>query len=372
MNARCETARDAKTTAPSVVLSDMDGGWSAGPARVLVTGGAGFIGRVLVRELVRRGAFVRVLDDLSGASCGGARTHGALPPGVELRVGSATCSRTVAAAMAGCDTVVHLAAIVGVRRVVERPTAALATNWSGTRVVALEAHRRGARLLVASSSEVLGTAARAGRVAMAESDATLVGAGASSRWSYAIAKLAGERLVEAVAALGALPALCVRFFNTTGPGQSPRSGMVLPAMAADALTRGVVEVHGDGRQVRSFCHVDDAVRALLALLEAPRALWDGRVFHVGSDRPIAVGALAERIAARTGARVVKVSHERVFGPGFEDVRVRVPDLARLRAAVGWRPRIELEALIDEVLRAGEASAGEGTGARRRPLGSGTA
>jgi len=315
--------------------------------RLLVTGGAGFIGAVLARRAVACGWRVRVLDDRSGASVTNARADG-----VEHRVGSVTDREAVVAALDGCDAVVHLAARVGVRRVLEAPAETLWVNAVGTRIVALEAARRGVRLLNASSSEVLGVG-RAARP-MREDDPPLTGAGRSPRWSYAISKLAGERLVADLARADGLRAVTVRFFNTTGPDQSPASGMVLPRMFADALELGRVRVHGDGRQVRSFCCVDDVVEALLALLASEECLWDGRVFHVGNDEATTIAALAERVAAHTGAQLERVPYARAFGPGFEDVRVRVPDLTRLVRAVGWRPRVDLASLVERCAAAANA------------------
>ncbi|WP_419185750.1 NAD-dependent epimerase/dehydratase family protein [Rohdeia mirabilis] len=336
------------------------------PATILVTGGEGFIGSVLVRELARRGHRVRVLDDLSGANVSRATAGGAIGggaggdargpceplDGVQRFVGSVADPGTVARAMRDCDTVVHLAAVVGVRRVLRDPEHTLRINWDGARTVATEAHRCGARLLFASSSEVLGPGATgsAAGFRLAEGHRPLAGIGTSVRWSYAVAKLAGERLVHELAnGPDPLRGRSVRFFNTTGPGQSPTSGMVLPVLVARGLAGRTLEVHGSGEQVRSFCHVDDTVRALVGLLEARDLRWDGGVHHVGSEEAVTVGELARRVGERLGVGVEHVAYERVFGPGFEDVHHRVPDTAALRAAIGWEPRIGLDALIDDVI-----------------------
>lgn len=329
--------------------------------RLLITGGAGFIGSTLARAARGAGYRVRVLDDLSGASIGGGDAAPVAPgasverlehleslEGVELLVGSVLDRRCVVRALEGCDAVVHLAARVGVKRVVDAPAETLAVNAIGTRLVTLEAARRGLRLLNASSSEVLGVGVRRGAGArpMREDDPPLAGIGPSSRWSYAVSKLAGERLVAECARVDGLRGLSVRFFNTTGPGQSADSGMVLPRMVADAIERGRIVVHGDGQQVRSFCSVDDVVRALLALLGADRGLWDGRIFHLGNDRPVTIAQLAGCVAERTGAVIEHASHTSVFGRGFEDVRLRVPDLTRATEALGWRPKVDLDELVD--------------------------
>jgi UDP-glucose 4-epimerase len=349
--------------------ADADGGesaadleWRPAPRRngstVLVTGGAGFIGTVLVRELARRGHQVRVLDDLSGANLTAstvdawARPARELPPGVEWSVGSVADPGTVARAMRECDTVVHLAAVVGVRRVLRDPEHTLRINWDGARTVATEARRCGARLLFASSSEVLGPGASGGvgQVRLNEGCTPLAGIGDSVRWSYAVAKLAGERLVHELACgPDPLRGRSVRFFNTTGPGQSPASGMVLPVLVARGLAGRTLEVHGSGEQVRSFCHVDDTVRALVGLLEAQDLRWDGGVHHIGSEEAVTVGELARRVARRLGVGVEHVPYETAFGVGFEDVHHRVPDTALLRAAIDWVPKIRLDALIEDVI-----------------------
>jgi UDP-glucose 4-epimerase len=307
---------------------------------VLVTGGAGFVGAALVRRLAASGREVRVLDNLSAG--------GAVPAlrGVEFVCGDVLDSVAVARAMDGCTLVFHLAAVVGVKRVLDDPSATVRVNEDGTRVVALEAARRGAALVFASSSEVYGQ----GRGAlMHEDDEPLAGVGDSPRWVYARSKLAGERFVLDLVRARKLAADVVRFFNTTGAEQHPRSGMVLPNMARGACSNGVIVVHGDGRQVRTFCDVSDTVRALVAIAESsPLA---GTLFNIGSREPIAMGELARLVAQRTGARVVFEPHAQTFGPAFEDVLRRVPDTRRLEAAVGFVPQVSLATLVDDVVRA---------------------
>ncbi|MEZ5977045.1 MAG: NAD-dependent epimerase/dehydratase family protein [Planctomycetota bacterium] len=312
---------------------------------VLVTGGAGFVGATLVRELVRRGARVRVLDDLS---CG--RLERIAPEvrsgAIEFLRGSVLDRGDLASAVRDVSAIVHLAAIVGVERVVRDPERALLENVAGVRAVLGEALRIGAPLVFASSSEVYGPGD--GR-AMREDDEPLRGAGDSSRWSYAVAKLAGERMIAAAARSGAVRGISLRFFNTTGPEQTPDSGMVLPRFCADAVERGTITVHGDGSQVRSFSHVADVAAAVADLLQRVDATFDGRVFNVGSGRAVSVLELAHLVAARTGASVRTVPHADAFGPDFEDVRHRVPDLAALRDAIGQRRPVPLELVVDEAL-----------------------
>jgi UDP-glucose 4-epimerase len=301
---------------------------------VLVTGGAGFVGSALAATLARAGHAVCVLDDLSSG------TRRPKLDGVEFVQGSVLDGDAVAAASAGCDLVCHLAALVGVRRVVDEPLRTLRVNALGTQTVAFEALRRGAALLYASSSEVYGQGL--GR-AMREDDPLLVGAGDSRRWVYAHTKLAGEWCVQDLVRRAGLRALTVRFFNTTGADQSPASGMVLPSMAASAVEHGRVVVHGDGRQVRSFCDVRDTVRALVLLCE--RAPFDGATYNIGSNEAVAIDELARLVADATGARCEHVPYDAAFGAGFEDVARRVPDVTRLAHAVGFAPRIALAELV---------------------------
>jgi UDP-glucose 4-epimerase len=307
---------------------------------VLVTGGAGFVGAALVRRLAASGREVRVFDDLSAG--------GAEPAlrGVAFVRGDVLDREAVARAMDGCALVFHLAAVVGVKRVIDDPETTVRVNEDGTRVVALEAARRGAALVFASSSEVYGQG-RGER--MHEDDEPLAGVGDSPRWVYARSKLAGEVFVQDLVRAGRLAADVVRFFNTTGAGQHPRSGMVLPRMASGAVNDGVIVVLGDGRQVRTFCDVSDTVRALERIAQSsPLA---GTVFNIGSREPIAILDLARLVAERTGARVAFEPHVRAFGAGFEDVRRRVPETRRIESAIGWLPQVSLAALVDSAVSA---------------------
>jgi UDP-glucose 4-epimerase len=313
--------------------------------RVLVTGGAGFIGSHLTERLLARGDEVVVLDDLST----GSKENLASVAGRKdfaLRIGSALDAAAVEAALAGCDAVVHLAAAVGVRLIVERPVHTIETNVNGTAVVLAAAAKRGAKLLLASTSEVYGKSAK---VPFREEDDLTLGPTVNSRWSYACSKALDEWLAFAWWREKRLPVVVARLFNTVGPRQTGRYGMVLPNFARQALKGEPITVFGSGSQSRCFGHVADAVEALLRLLDAPSAV--GEVVNVGSDEEVTIEELARRVkaAARSESPITHVAYAKAYAEGFEDMQRRVPDLAKLERLTGFRPRTKLAQTIDDVL-----------------------
>ncbi|GIW74091.1 MAG: UDP-glucose 4-epimerase [Phycisphaerales bacterium] len=319
--------------------------------RVLVTGGAGFIGSHLVDRLLERGDQVTVVDDLST----GRRTN--LPHAHERLAFVHADLRTwlhAGAPDAGrFDQIYHLAAAVGVELVIADPIGSIETNTEQTS--ALLRYASGASgglpaVLVASSSEVYG---KSDRVPFREDDDVVYGPTTATRWSYACSKALDEYLALAHHRTHRLPVVVARLFNTVGPRQVGRYGMVLPRFVAAALEGRPLPVFGDGQQQRCFCDVRDVVRALTDLLEAPGAA--GGIYNVGSDRPVTIEALAGLVVRTlgSGSAIERVPYERAYGPGFEDLRCRVPDLTRLRKAIGFQPRIELEETIRSVARAFE-------------------
>ncbi len=326
--------------------------------RYLVTGGAGFIGSHLCETLRARGHEVWALDDLST----GCRENVRLledDPRFRLTVGSATDRDVVAALVDEVDAVFHLAAVVGVRLVVERPVRTIETNLRATEVVLSAAGRRGCPVFVASSSEVYGK----GTQLPFREDADLVlGPTNTARWAYACAKANDEFLALAHWKERRLPVVVGRLFNTVGPRQLGCHGMVLPSFVGQALRGEPITVHGDGTQRRCFAHVADVARAVTLLLETPAAY--GKVVNVGSDEEIAILELARRVRDRAGSSsaITLVPHAEVYADGFEDIDRRVPDTSRLRALTGWRPEHGLSRILDDVLasardaRAGSASA----------------
>lgn len=315
--------------------------------RYLVTGGAGFIGSHVSEALLARGDAVTVLDDGST----GCFSHLAAVSGhARLRVvqGSVCDELAVDEACADCDAVIHLAAAVGVRRILEHQVSSIVVNLRGTEVMlrAATAHGR-LPFFLASSSEVYG---KLDRVPFREDDDSLLGASELHRWSYACGKKMDEFLALAYHRERQLPVTIGRFFNITGPRQSGAYGMVLPRFCAAARGGEVLEVHGDGAQTRCFLHVADAVQAVLGLLAAPGAI--GQVVNIGGTDEVGMAELAARVvaAAASHAPIRLISYENAFpGGGFEDMRRRIPDLTRLRTLTGWTPQRNLDTIIHDCL-----------------------
>ena len=309
---------------------------------VLITGGAGFIGSHLAEALLDRGDAVRVLDDLSTGSL---RNIEPLKerPGFRCAVGSIFDESALAALLDGADAVVHLAAAVGVRLIVESPVRTIETNVHGTEIVLRHAARRGTPVLLASTSEVYG---KSEKVPYAEDDDHVLGPTTRGRWSYAASKLVDEFLALSYGKEKGLPVVIARLFNTVGPRQTGQYGMVIPTFVRQALAGQPLTVHGDGTQTRSFTGVTDVVRALAALVEEPRAV--GQVFNVGNDHEITIGDLAARVVALAGSSstVVTIPYDQAYGAGFEDMPRRVPDITKIRQLIGWSPRVNL----DDILR----------------------
>ena len=324
---------------------------TAGP--ILVTGGAGFIGSHLVDRLVSRGERVIVVDDLStGSECNLRAARSAAAERVHFI--RATVSEVARSGLPETPSrVFHLAAAVGVRRVMEQPVQSIETNIVETSAALRIALQSSAPILLASSSEVYGKAAK---LPFAESDDVVYGPTGVVRWSYGCAKALDEWLGLAAWREHRLPVVVARIFNTVGPRQIGRWGMVLPRFVEAALAGHSLEIHGDGLQSRCFADVRDVTRALDELLWRPETA--GGVFNVGSDEPITIRALAERVVRRLNSKsaLVHLPYETAYGAGFEDLRARQPDLTRVRKAIGFAPRIGLDQTIDDLARAMQASA----------------
>jgi len=311
----------------------------------LVTGGAGFIGSHLVEALLARGEQVCVLDDLSTGrrdNLAAVRQH----PHLALVEGCVTNDDVLLPLIDAADTVYHLAAVVGVRRVLERPEETARTNIGPVEAILKRLEGQpGKKLFLASTSEVYG---KNPKQPLTEDDDLVYGPTHRGRWVYACAKALDEYLALAAHQRCRLPVVIGRFFNVVGPRQVGDFGMVLPRFVDAALAGEPLVVHGTGEQVRCFAHVADIVPAVLRLVEHPDAV--GRVFNLGSERPVTIRELAETVAGRVTprARVEFVPYERAFGPAFEDIPVRIPDTARLRQAVGYEPRFGLGEIVDEV------------------------
>jgi UDP-glucose 4-epimerase len=313
--------------------------------KVLVTGGAGFIGSHLAERLLADGADVVVLDDLSTGSLANIE-HLIGRPDFEHHIGSITDDALVTKLVRRCHVVVHLAAAVGVRLIVERPVHTIETNVQGTRAVLDAAADAGCRVFLASSSEVYG---KSSKIPFAENDDLLLGPTCNSRWAYACSKALDEWLGLAYARERGTAVTITRFFNTVGPRQTGRYGMVLPNFAAQALANEPITVFGSGNQSRCFAHVRDVVEAVVRLLAVSSAR--AQVFNIGSDREVTMNDLAElvRTAARSTSEIVHVPYDEAYAEGFEDMQRRVPDVRKLERSVGFKPSTPLEKIIDDVV-----------------------
>ncbi len=314
--------------------------------RILVTGGAGFIGSHLAEELLRRGHEVWALDDLSTGRTENLESF-VRHPRFRFLEGNVMEAPFVHGLIAQCDRVYHLAAAVGVKYVLENPLRSLLTNIRGTEVVLEACAEHGRKVMVTSSSEVYGKGVS---VPFSEDDDRLMGPTHKLRWSYAAGKAVDECLAQAYAQQYRVPVVIVRCFNTCGPRQSPAYGMVIPNMVERALTGRPILVFGDGLQSRCFSAVQDVVRGMLLLTDTPAA--EGDVFNVGSDEEVTVLELAQRIQrmCHSESPIEFVPYEKVYGESFEDMRRRVPDLRKIRRTTGYRPQIGLDRLLEMTIR----------------------
>ena len=312
--------------------------------RYLITGGAGFIGSHLSERLLAEGHSVVALDDFSTGRLDNVR-HLLENKGYSLIRGTVEDAQTVNLAASDCDAVFHLAAAVGVQLIADEPVRTIRSIVHGTEVVLEACNRWRKPVLVTSSSEVYG---KGTRVPFSEDDDIAIGPTLHARWCYAYAKGIDEFLALAYHKQFGTAATVVRLFNTVGPRQIGQYGMVVPRFVERALAGGTLQVTGDGHQTRCFCHVEDVARCLVDLLRQPTAV--GRVFNVGSDEEVTIGELARKVVDRVGKGSVEtVSYEQIYGQSFEDVPRRVPDLSRVKEAVGFAPTHDLSSIIDSVI-----------------------
>lgn len=315
--------------------------------KFLITGGAGFIGGHLCAKLLRAGHEVTVADDFST----GSRDNLPQDGGHRLEVAELDVTRDPAAVDAlvrKADVVFHLAAAVGVELVVNDPVRTIRTNIDGSANVIKAAAGHDKRLIIASTSEVYG---KSEREKFAETDDLLIGSPEHSRWSYACSKLLDEFYLMAYHQTTGLRGTVVRFFNTVGPRQTGKYGMVVPRFVGRALRGEPLQLYGDGGQSRCFCHVDDVIRALLLLLADDRSV--GGIYNIGSSRLVTIRELAELVIARTGSRsaIEVIPYETAYARGFEDMRRRMPDTTKINKLTGWKPERTLEDIIDDVAAA---------------------
>ena len=313
--------------------------------KVLITGGAGFIGSHLSEQLLAAGHRVTVLDDLSTGQMANI-DHLIGRQGFDHRVGSVTDAPLVGELVDRADVTVHLAAAVGVRLIVEQPVHTIETNVHGTEVVLGAVARKQKLIVIASTSEVYGKSAK---VPYAEEDDLTMGPTSHSRWSYACSKALDEWLALAYHREKKVPVIITRLFNTVGPRQTGRFGMVLPNFAAQAVRGEPITVYGSGDQSRCFAHVTDVVAAMVKLMETPAAV--GQVYNIGSDREVTMNQLAAMVRDAAGSRspIVKVPYDEAYAAGFEDMQRRIPDVRKLERTIGTRPSTPLETIIADVV-----------------------
>lgn len=312
--------------------------------RYLITGGAGFIGSHLAEALLAEGHQVTIIDDLStGRFENIAHLRG--QPGFRFAIDTITNEIVLDRLASECDAICHLAAAVGVDLIVRRPVYTIQNNVMGTEAVLRAAVRYRVPVLIASTSEVYGKGAR---VPFQEDDDVVLGPTSRSRWAYAASKMIDEFLGLAYHREVGLPVVIARLFNTIGPRQTGRYGMVVPRFVQQALRGEPITVYGDGQQSRCFCDVADVVRAIQGLMRHPDAV--GRVFNVGSTEEVTIEALAHRVKAVTesSSPIVYVPYDQAYAPGFEDMRRRVPDISRIQALLGWTPRIPLDETLARI------------------------
>jgi UDP-glucose 4-epimerase len=310
--------------------------------KYLITGGAGFIGSHLTEALVNRGDQVVILDNFFTSSMDNLKQ---VKEKINLVEGNILDQRLVAKLVSESDYIVHLAAALGVFNIVNKPLESLKTNLQGSEIVLEAADKFKKPVLIASTSEVYG---KNDKVPLNEEDDRIIGHPLKSRWSYSEAKAVDESLAYFYYLENKLPIRIVRFFNTVGPRQVGNYGMVVPRFVSAALNNQPLQVYGNGDQIRCFCHVDDAVRALLLVMDSDKAV--GNVFNIGNNQQISILELAKKVIEITGSKseIVKIPYSEAYQEGFEDMQRRVPDISKIKNALGWTPQIGLDQIIKDI------------------------
>lgn len=335
-----------------------DGERVKGMRRALITGGAGFIGSHLAEALLGRGYCVTIIDDLSTGQFENIE-HLVSNANFRFAIDSVTNAVVLDRLVSECDVIFHLAAAVGVELIISSPVRVIETNIMGTEMVLRTANRYRRKVLIASTSEVYG---KSEQIPFREDSDSVMGATSISRWSYAASKAVDEFLALAYHKEKGLPVVVFRLFNTVGPRQTGRYGMVIPRFVGRALAGEALAVYGDGQQSRCFCDVQDAVRAIIGLSESDEAV--GEIFNIGTNNEISIYDLARRVIAhveerngsrensggrKDSARIVFVPYSEAYGEGFEDMRRRVPDLGKIERVIGWKPELGLDETLERVI-----------------------
>ena len=310
--------------------------------KYLITGGAGFIGSHLAEKLIARGDQVFIFDNLS---TGSSSNLSGIKEKVKFEQGDILDRALINKLVSESDYVVHLAAALGVFNIVNKPLESLRTNLQGSEIVLEACNKYQKPVLVASTSEIYG---KNDKVPLNEEDDRVIGHPLKSRWSYSEAKAVDESLAYFYYLENKLPIRIVRFFNTVGPRQVGHYGMVVPRFVSAALKNEPLSVYGSGDQIRCFCHVSDAVRGLLLVMDSDKAV--GEVFNVGNNQQISIMELAKKVIEITGSKSVieKIAYENAYPQGFEDMQRRVPDISKIKQVLGWSPEINLDQIIKDI------------------------
>ena len=310
--------------------------------RYLISGGAGFIGSHLSEKLISRGDQVVIFDNLS---TGSVTNLSGIKDKIEFQQGDILDKLAIDKIVSESDFVVHLAAALGVFNIVNKPLESLKTNLQGSEIVLEACDKYRKPVLIASTSEIYG---KNDKVPLKEEDDRIIGHPLKSRWSYSEAKAVDESLAYFYYLENKLPIRIVRFFNTVGPRQVGHYGMVVPRFVSAALKNDSLSVYGSGDQIRCFCHVADAVKALLLIMDSDKAV--GQVFNVGNNSQISIMELAKKVIEITGSKssIEKIAYEKAYPEGFEDMQRRVPDISKIKQVLGWEPEINLDQIIKDI------------------------
>jgi len=313
------------------------------PMKVFITGGAGFIGSHISDSLVVSGSKVSILDNLSSGILNNI-TH--LQGKVDTHQGDIRDSALVERLMEPADVVIHMAAALGVNNILENPIESISTNFTGSEVVLNAATKLKKRIIIASTSEIYG---KNPKQPLNESDDRVVGTPQKIRWTYSDAKALEEAVAHSLYLTKQLKVTTVRFFNTVGPRQTGRYGMVVPRFVKSSINHEPLTIYGDGSQSRVFCHVSDAVRAILKIINNDSTI--GEVYNVGGIGEVSIKQLAQRIIEKTNSKstISYTSYDEAYPTGYEDMQRRVPDISKIKSALGWAPEKSLDNIIDDVV-----------------------
>lgn len=310
--------------------------------KILITGGAGFIGSHLCQLLVKNGHRVTILDNFSTGSY---ENIAHLRDDINLITGDIRNSELVEHLVKSTEIIVHLAAAVGVKNIIEKPIESLTTNYNGSENILCAAAKFNKRILIASTSEIYG---KNPKQPLSEADDRVIGNPRILRWSYADAKALEESLAHALYLGSGLPVTTIRFFNTVGPKQSGNYGMVLPRFVNSALKDDDIQIYGSGNQTRVFCHVLDAIQAIILIIQSEQTI--GEVYNLGGEGEISINKLAQLVIQRTNSKskITHLDYSDVYPSTFEDMQRRVPDITKIKSALNWQPKKSIEQIIDDV------------------------